>query len=42
MTVKITAPRETQANERRVAVVPAVGAKLGKTWRRSDCAEGSR
>jgi NAD(P) transhydrogenase subunit alpha len=30
MTVKITAPRETQANERRVAVVPAVGAKLEK------------
>ncbi|TDT43998.1 NAD(P) transhydrogenase alpha subunit [Halospina denitrificans] len=30
MTVKITAPRETRANERRVAVVPAVGAKLQK------------
>lgn len=30
MTVKITAPRETRDNERRVAVVPAVGAKLEK------------
>ena len=30
MTVKITAPKETRANERRVAVVPAVGAKLAK------------
>ena len=30
MTVTITAPKETRANERRVAVVPAVGAKLEK------------
>lgn len=30
MTVTITAPRETRTNERRVAIVPAIGAKLEK------------
>ena len=30
MTVKIVAPKETRANERRVAVVPAIAAKLDK------------
>ena len=30
MTVTITAPKETRANEKRVAIVPAIGAKLEK------------